>query len=464
MLGTTVRCTLALAIAISIAALADARHVSVSMKDGRTFEGEIVDENSKEIVLSYTLGSLKTKMTFARADIASIQNVEAPAAEPEKKPEPDRGTREKPRERERTGRKGGTKTRYLEVPLEGRFGLEWESLDADSVTAEGVGEALVFAERRGLEHVVLVLAGDSGHLYESVRIAEVIADASDELRVSAFVETASPYATPIVLASDDVFLSDGLGPDVMFGFSPIEGIDESELIARFERLAERGGRDVAAARALIERGGSTLNASDVDAVTVSGSSAIGAAIGEPDWASAGRHGRAIVKRTARATIETERARHAALKDVLDGTTGIIGHIEHGIPAMVQEANDADPANGHYTVYEYTRHMTDGSIRRWQSRTDKAVAKWMRIGESVSDLAKKKDEYEKALNAEEDDLLTEQADVYWAFVDQHVSLADEAREAMAALHGYGETLGTFQSLVEQRVKELKDGRGRHSIAP
>lgn len=107
---TLIRLLLAAVVTLSVTALADARHVNVSMKDGRSFEGEIVEESSKEIVLSYTMGSLKTKMTLARADIASITDAEAPSADPPRQ-EPEPAVRERPREREQSPRVRGQRTR-----------------------------------------------------------------------------------------------------------------------------------------------------------------------------------------------------------------------------------------------------------------------------------------------------------------------------------------------------------------
>ncbi|MEM8835957.1 MAG: hypothetical protein AAGD00_09075 [Planctomycetota bacterium] len=328
------------------------------------------------------------------------------------------------------------------------------------MTAEGVAAALAFAERRGVEHVVLVLDSERGRLFESVRIAEVLAERPDSIQVSAFVAAASAYATPIVLASDRVFVSDGLAADIAFGFASIEGLDDAQLVETFETLAQAGGRDIASARALIQRPGVTIGPSGLGAVRVSGAPAIGAAMGIEEWASAGRHGNAILKRTIDEQVESEVALRTSLAEIAQETTALIGKIEYSIPAQIQEARAKDPDSFfdyEYYMYEYT--FTPESETKWRNRTDEAVKHWRGVLRTVETVAKHQSETEDLLNGVEVRTTAESESVYWAFLPDHRAQAQSARAEMDRLHAYGESLSRFRDQVQTKIDDLIADRHR-----
>jgi len=128
---------------------------------------------------------------------------------------------------------------YLEVPLVGTFG--------DEITADGVEEALAFAVRKKIEHVVLVIDSGGGMVAVADEIQRSLEKHDAALTYHCVVKRAISASIWVVFASDVIYFADGatFGGAVVFSRSVETGNAEvnakmnsiiaADMVARAER-------------------------------------------------------------------------------------------------------------------------------------------------------------------------------------------------------------------------------------
>lgn len=213
--------------------------VDVSLRDGRQFFGQIVEENDFKIVLTVKQGAIAAKMTLARSDIREVRRQNeaartaptggAPAAAGEDESEPlasaAPGT-------------GG----YIIAPMKGAFGEE--------LTAGLFRAVLQRAVEAKAEAVIFELDSPGGLVSELDKVRDVIDSYEGRLKVAVYVQReAFSAAALLCMSSRHFYVGPGarLGAAVAFqesstGSKEVDAKFNSAFAARWRALAEKAGR------------------------------------------------------------------------------------------------------------------------------------------------------------------------------------------------------------------------------
>jgi len=388
-----------LALAASAAALGD----TVTLKDGRVIEGEIVERSRTKIVMDALISNITMRMEFRTSEIESIEEGEAP------EPEAPAAEPERPERRTRAAREPAAlaeKTEYLLVPIKGVFGEE--------VGPSGVERTLEYASRRGIEHVVFEIDSPGGAVWAAEAISEAIAAHDDTVRCYALVDDAISASIWVAFNCDRIFVRpDGvLGGAVAYrqdtstGSVEVDAKLNSILAARVAGICERNGHPEAVARAMIlhneslyashdgeggyyfsNDGGDKQLDDESTVVTLTGeqveeykigtryegdAQGLGEILGHEGWTLASDFGEASMRRGRQSLRQrAELARdHQRLMGELQGWSKVV--------------EENDPSKGKYIVHEGGT-MTQRSIHEWQRRTDACVRACEEIRDALGEL-------------------------------------------------------------------------------
>jgi len=189
--------------------------VKVTLRDGRSFTGRIVDTDAYKIVLELDIAGIAMTKDFARFDVSAIES----AGDPEGEEDDRRGGRDRDRERDRDADRdrgadeeepaGPDSGGYVLVSLDGEIGEEW--------TGDFVRFVLDRAESNDAEAVILHITSPGGYLEGLERVFEEL-DEDRDVEVVAYVDDECFSAAAILAMSCDKFF---VGPRATFGAAVI---------------------------------------------------------------------------------------------------------------------------------------------------------------------------------------------------------------------------------------------------
>ena len=170
--------------------------VTLTLRDGREFTGEIIEETQHKITIEYYVGGITARHSFAAFDVVEVERHAAPdGAVPRQRdgaPAPDAAITEQ----------GG----YVLVPTRGVFGKE--------VSTFLFREAIETSIERGAEAVIFELESPGGYLFGLHQIYEVIQTHRDEIKIVFYVNGNCFSAAALVCLAADHFYA---GPKTAFG-------------------------------------------------------------------------------------------------------------------------------------------------------------------------------------------------------------------------------------------------------
>jgi ATP-dependent protease ClpP protease subunit len=417
--------------ALVVAASASADRVV--MKDGRIFEGTITKETRTSVTIDAVVANIPTTMTLSKRDIDSIEKGPAPAA-PSSEP-----TSTPARETTRDTRRGrapspdrraapGETTRYIVIPIHGVFG--------EDIAPPGVADAIQFAARRNIDHVVFHIDSPGGYTWAADAIAEAMEDAPESMRLIAYIEDAISASIWVVFGCDEIFVAPGaaIGAAVTYSQDNTTGATEvdqklnSALAAKIAGMAERKGVSGVIARAMflpeaeayaVERapgeydivdrhpggrdGVSVIDGADT-VLTLTGEEAIkwglarpaegidkiGAALGLEGWTKHNDYGEAAMRKAGEALARGEG--NVPMK--IERLTALA----RSINAAIHESRSMAPEDGLYYVHPESGLFTPESQDLWQERTDASIAAIQRALDRLGEYTRTKDEL-KALGVD-----------------------------------------------------------------
>ena len=386
----------------------------VTLKDGRTFEGIVVLDSPSKVTIETMIGKFKTKMTFKRHEIASVERKDLPddffdpGASKKKKTPAKTAESGKRRAERKTVNKT---TRFVAIPIRGTIGVE--------VQAEGVERALNTAIKRGVRHAVFVIDSPGGYVAEAEAIAAVIEAKRDQINCYAVIESAISAAIWVAISCDRVFISpwSEIGGAVVYskdqttGAAEVDAKMNSIIAADLAARAQRSGIKGDAVRAMVipeaeyfvwmDDDGETLHgvkapenlpaerliiADGADTVlTLTGEQALaaeladefpgdlkslGAHVGAEGWESAGNIGKSAMAAAHRAHQQQSKKRKDLIEDI---TTAF-----EELSSMQDKAIAAHPNNFTYVYDLASNLLVPASQAAWRENTDKCIGKWRRL--------------------------------------------------------------------------------------
>lgn len=216
--------------------------VSVALRDGREFSGQVVEETNFKLILNVKQGTIVAKMTIAKSDIRETKLQKSTAdvtgadkAAPAKLTTPEEDQESMPAAAPGTGG-------YIIAPLSGVFGEE--------LTAGFVRAFLQRAVDVKAEAVIFELESPGGMVSELDKIRGVIDEYEPRVKVVFYVKTeAFSAAALLCMSSAHFYVGPGarLGAAVAFhedstGSKEVDAKYNSAFAARWRALAEKAGR------------------------------------------------------------------------------------------------------------------------------------------------------------------------------------------------------------------------------
>jgi hypothetical protein len=216
--------------------------VDVTLRDGREFFGQVIEETDFKLVLNVRQGAITAKMTLPRSDIREVklQKNSVESAIPATGKAPTRPADEEEGEPLSTAAPGTGG--YVVVPIEGVFGEE--------LTAGLVRAALQRCVDARAEAAILELRSPGGMVSELDKIREVIDSFEGRLRVVMYVpDEAFSAAALLCMSSREFYVGPGarVGAAVAFqesstGSKEVDAKYNSAFAARWRALTEKAGR------------------------------------------------------------------------------------------------------------------------------------------------------------------------------------------------------------------------------
>lgn len=383
----------------------------IRMKDGREFVGEIVEEKSRTVKIDTKIANIRSTVTLHRREIASIEKGPLPDGFWEDRPaERETARPARPAEREPSrpapaDRSPSAEVRYLEIPIEGQFGVD--------IIPVGVANALDQAKRRGVEHIVFRINSNGGSVWAAEDIAQIMEENEAAFRYHAVVDKAISASIWVALACHTLHMTPGSSIGAAVGYRNDTSTGNVEVDAKFNSAmaalvaarAERKGYSAAIVRAMMIGESEAYAWKDEN-----GEWQIGAErpkLSQPDSLRTLDTKDTVLTLTAQEAIELGFARsfelgetdelHTALNIERWRGSGVLGANEMErakkkakpvfdrfdlliaeLRGAIERANSADPsAYGDYYI-DYGGNLTDGSRRAWQQRTDAAIREWNRV--------------------------------------------------------------------------------------
>lgn len=155
----------------------------VTTKDGRQFQGTVVEHTDSTVKIDTVIHNIRTTLTFSKDEVESVIIVKDNQAEGQDGEVVDASETE------------GTQTSHLVIPMVGTFG--------EDILAPGVEDALRFAKRRGVNHIIFYIDSGGGSVTEADAIAKVI-DRYSEFRYTCVVKRAISASIWILSRCDEI--------------------------------------------------------------------------------------------------------------------------------------------------------------------------------------------------------------------------------------------------------------------
>ncbi|MFG0257878.1 MAG: hypothetical protein ACF8GE_08260 [Phycisphaerales bacterium JB043] len=377
---------------------------TIRLKDGRVFEGRVLKETRTSVEFEALVSNITTVMTFRKREIESIERGEVVVpARRDRAGTPER-SRGRTTSRRPSASPGGDAVRYLEIPLEGTFG--------EDIAPEGVRDALDFAKKRKIEHVVFRLKSPGGYVWAANEIADVMSEFHEGLRYYCVIEEAISASIWVVFGCDEIFaLPDArVGAAVVFsqdrttGEAEVDAKMNSAIAGTLAARAHANGHSPEIVRAMVlqeaqvfairegevyrftdqlpDVGHEVLDTSQTVLTMTSDElvrygvarpladdGALGNALGHEGWTRFNNYGSASMRKAAQ-KLQKEKAE-------LERLLGTVGPLVAAINSAIEEVNQYDPRMGSYSYYEDSGGFTSQSLREWRSRTETTIGAWER---------------------------------------------------------------------------------------
>ncbi|MFP4356663.1 MAG: hypothetical protein ACLFUJ_16245 [Phycisphaerae bacterium] len=236
---------------LSAASLADTIH----LKDGRKYQGELVQKTTREVVFRVQMYGATMTKTFRPNEVDMI--VEGPIVQPkqEAKPEPKKDGKpevgvlpDPPAVPEIIGYDQPT---YYLIPLDGEVGKTFLS--------RVLKESLADAAKRKPTVVILHVNSPGGSVEECLKLIKAIQEYSDQLRIAVYVKDAISAAAITSLAAPEIYMEPtatfGAAKAFRMGMTGIEDVDEkfsSVWRSKARSAADNAGHDPQLAEAMID--------------------------------------------------------------------------------------------------------------------------------------------------------------------------------------------------------------------
>lgn len=400
------------AVLLAIPARAD----TITLRTGATYEGRLVEQSRSLVVFDALIHGIQQRLEFRPYEVRTIVRGPVPAgldepSEAAESPGPADDPAPGPDQLQDGGPHGGDdeadeQTEYLRIPARGPVG--------ETLTAAGVRDALDYAERRDIRHIVFQIDSPGGLVYEAVALAALLEERRDDFTFHAVVEKeALSAATVLVASSRHVYVTDqarvgaavSFGRDVSSGSAEVDQKLNSAWSAQLQTLASTNDHEPLLFRAMVvpeamvyaetlpdgatvfhpddpRRDGTgsatlvdgpstilTLTADEMIRYGIARAApddldALGSLAGIPGWADAGNFGARAMTRVAeqRARIEREYAR-----------------LSRELNASIDRAKKADPRTQVDLVYyPETGVLTPETRSRWQKACRAAHGAWSTV--------------------------------------------------------------------------------------
>ena len=222
-----VRSYLAMALVLAVCSAASAD--TLVLKDGRSFEGYVQNQDELTVVFKVIKGGMKATTSFGAAEVQEIRKGPVVAATPQTKPA-------EPKEEKQTG------PTYFVIPIKGTFGLE--------ITDEVLSKSLEVAAKAQPTVVLFEIDSYGGYTEELAKMLRTLTRYPD-LRFAAYVDQAGSCAALFSMACKEIVISPTgiMGACVVYQNGPgktpknITAKLESFERARFRASAAAAGHD-----------------------------------------------------------------------------------------------------------------------------------------------------------------------------------------------------------------------------
>lgn len=423
---TRLMTVLAGAAALAAGSLAPADVVTTT--DGRRLEGEIVETDAASVTIDAKMSP--TVRATVRIDRAQIESIErAPVPEGFFDPPPVAPRAASP------AQDGAAHTLYLEVPIIGAFGTD--------VLAEGVDQAIRYAKRYLIPHIVFVIDSEGGELDDVQAVYDLLRRNRRQVAFHALVRRCLGGALAVPLWCDTIHLAPGavLGGDEparrAASEQPVEDrVVRAQIANDVVRQVGLGGAvaeivgamidpartliawrddagaivvddavpaDVSADRILFDVGPGELlvlderQAVELGLETYDGVAAgLGEVLEVDGWRLESDFGRqAMADAAARRRAEAREA-SAAFSDEVEDNVRRRQMANEYLAEALQRASEWDPSEGSYDYYvrrwgwgwrSGKVRMTHDSRQRWAQRSDLAMQALLQAAEAVKALEK-----------------------------------------------------------------------------
>jgi hypothetical protein len=205
----------------------------IQLADGREFFGKVVEEDEYKIVLEIVHGSIRAPMTFAAADIESIERIE----KSDESARDELDALRSPEVEAEAEEVGG----YAIVPAIGGIGEE--------LTAQYFERALLKADNADAELVIFHVESPGGLVYELEAIHDALEAYEGDAAIAFYVDDqAFSAAALLCLSGEHFFVGEGARVGAAVAFSTNSGAAEvdakfnSAFASTWRGHAERVGR------------------------------------------------------------------------------------------------------------------------------------------------------------------------------------------------------------------------------
>jgi hypothetical protein len=211
---------LLLALAAPSLALAD----KITLKDGRVFEGDILQNDSDKVRIDTMVVGIRTKITFKPSEVEKASK--SPLPKDFFSPPADQlpGAKSTANPDDNT---------YIQIPIVGIIGKD--------VFGVGVERTLAYAKGKGVKYIVLYYDSDGGSIDETARISRALEKYNSDFKFICIVKKCIGEAFALALLSDRGFLR----PNAKVGGTPE---DFKELSVDLDSNVEATLRSVMADR------------------------------------------------------------------------------------------------------------------------------------------------------------------------------------------------------------------------
>lgn len=174
----------------AVAGLASPSQADIlTLKDGREYQGTIVAQSPREIVIDTVVSNIRTRLTIPRRDVRSlridpatrIENL-VTAPEPQSTTDVDEDSAPKQDAVDRTFERRDGHAFVLEIPLTGTFGQDFYP--------KGIATSLEWAVDNGITDVVFRINSPGGEVWSATQITEIMERHIEDLRYHMLIESA----------------------------------------------------------------------------------------------------------------------------------------------------------------------------------------------------------------------------------------------------------------------------------